>query len=200
MTPEQAIRGIDNLIKEVKKIQDSIELFAASQMQAVLLDRIFNQKRNTAGKSLGKYSKAWLAKRLKNKRQGTDRDLNFTGTLFLALRLGQENGRWACGFVDSNAISLESYNAIGQIMRRKSKATIQKSRGVVSRSKQRAKVPKQKKPTIYPGTLKLSYLLEENLDMLIFTPGDKEVQKVLRDTQKYSIDRFTTAINKFLKQ
>jgi hypothetical protein len=168
-------------------------------MQAVLLDRIFNQKRNTAGRTLGKYSEGWKNKRLKNKRQGETRDLNFTGTLFLAMRLGQDSGKWAFGFVDSSAISLESYNAIGQIMRRKSRAKVQKSRLVVSRSRQRAKPPKQKKPVVYPGTLKLSYLLEENLDMLIFTPNSKEVQKVLKDTQKYAIDRMNVAINKFLK-
>lgn len=210
MTPEETIEGINNLIREVKKLVPKVELYSANEMFNTLSVRVFNKKRNTAGRSLGKYktskdgkASSWQRKRFLAKRPTQNIDLNFTGNLFVSFTRGKENGHWVVGFKDGAEISLDNYSPNSRKPKgRKSKAKVQKRRPRKLRSDaQRAtfKPMKQPKPIVYPGTAKLSELIEENLDMVIFSPNKTEVNFVLKNTNTFALDELTNLVNKHLK-
>lgn len=188
MTPEETIRGLENLIKECQNILPKVEEFAANEMFNTLAVRIFDKKFNTAGFSLGKYKKAkggkasiWQVKRFDAGRQTQNVDLNFTGNLFIAFTKGLDNGKWVVGFRDNIAKSLTNYSP-------KTKKKKLKS-GKSSKAK----------AVVYPGPAKLSKLIEENMNMVIFTPSVSEVNQVIQKTNIFAAKELDKLISKHLK-
>lgn len=196
MNPEETIKAIDNIIKEVKKIPDKVELYATNEMYNTLSVRIINGKKNTAGGSLGTYkSKSWKKKRDESGRQSDEIDLNFTGNLLASFTRGKENGKWVVGFSDGITKSLDRYSPKERI-KRKSKAKTQKKRSKPISTGRARKPPKKIQ---YPGTAKLSELVEENLDMVIFTPNKTEVSMVIKSSNRYGLNQLSKIADKYLK-
>lgn len=192
MTPEQTIRAIDNIIKEVPKMLDRVELFATNEMFNTLAVRVFNRNQNTSGGSLGNYKpgrnkkgqfriSAWQKKRKEAGRQALRRDLNFTGNLAIGFARGTQNGQHVVGFKDGAEISLDNYSP-------KTKKKKLKN-GKASKAK----------AVVYPGTAKLSELIEENLDMVIFSPSVGEVDSVIKNTNKYAGNELSKLVDKHIK-
>lgn len=100
MTGEQTIKAFAELQKEIPKLAAIANLTAMNNLNGELHSRIFNDGKASDGSSMGKYkSNSYAKKRASRGLQIQKKDLQFTGNLSKAIKIGVSQKELTLGIV-----------------------------------------------------------------------------------------------------
>lgn len=116
---ENLPKALDKLVKKIEENQMDLLLFAGTQAEEILKDRIFDDTKTADGKLFGSYkSESYKKKRQKAGRQTSRKDLDITGDLRNSIKLRKLKDNVLLEFVNNKAVLIAEgqERQIGQIL------------------------------------------------------------------------------------
>lgn len=124
---------LERLLNATDQIVENVAEFHINEAKAVLLNRVFEENKNEAGQSLGKYkSKAYIAYRNKLGRQTNVVDLQLKGNLLASIDTSKVSDGFELIYKSDEQAKIgqyqnERYNSVFKISEKENEQLINKS-------------------------------------------------------------------------